>query len=43
VKPKAGRDATDNDDHLISIQFAWKGEEKSVSSMFIGTSPEFEL
>ena len=28
---------------LISIQLGWEGEIKDVSSMFVGTSPEFEL
>ncbi|KAG2486791.1 hypothetical protein HYH03_014590 [Edaphochlamys debaryana] len=43
VRPKAGRDASDDEDRLISVQFAWKGEEKNVSTFFVGTSPEFEL
>ena len=30
-------------EHLISVQFGWGGEIKDVSSLFIGTSPEFEL
>ncbi|KXZ46905.1 hypothetical protein GPECTOR_39g399 [Gonium pectorale] len=43
VRPKTGRDRADDDDRLISVQFAWKGEEKNVSTFFVGTSPEFEL
>ncbi|KAI9101943.1 Endoribonuclease XendoU [Phlyctochytrium arcticum] len=29
--------------HVLSIQLAWKGEVKPVSTFFIGTSPEFEI
>ena len=42
-------DEPDGDERLISIQFAWGGdgdeetETKLVSSMFVGTSPEFEF
>lgn len=44
IKPK-GRDQSnsDSDDHLLSIQFRWKGVEKFVGTSFIGTSPEFEM
>ena len=28
---------------MLSVQFTWNGQVKDVSSMFIGTSPEFEL
>ena len=28
---------------MLTLQFAWKGKPKMVSSMFIGTSPEFEF
>ena len=28
---------------MLSVQFSWNGQLKDVSSMFIGTSPEFEL
>ena len=28
---------------MLSVQFTWNGQLKDVSSMFIGTSPEFEL
>lgn len=33
----------DASERLISLQFAWGPEKKEVSSIFIGTSPEFEL
>ena len=28
---------------MVSLQFAWGRERKDVSSIWIGTSPEFEL
>ncbi|XP_035677300.1 poly(U)-specific endoribonuclease-B-like [Branchiostoma floridae] len=31
------------DDHIITIDFSWKGRKKSFGSFFLGTSPEFEL
>lgn len=34
---------TDGGERLISLQFSWGAEKKDVSSIFIGTSPEFEL
>ncbi|GFR44250.1 hypothetical protein Agub_g5452 [Astrephomene gubernaculifera] len=47
VRPRpAGRqvpDTADNEDRLVSVQFSWRGEEKSASTFFVGTSPEFEL
>uniref|UniRef100_A0A7S1Y3M7 EndoU domain-containing protein n=1 Tax=Grammatophora oceanica TaxID=210454 RepID=A0A7S1Y3M7_9STRA len=44
IKPKS-RDsaATNEDDHILTIQFDWNGVEKSVGTSFIGTSPEFEF
>lgn len=33
----------DADDRLISLNFTWGREEKSVSSTFLGVSPEFEV
>ncbi len=38
-----GRSQVDHDDHIFTVQFAWNGQLKPVSSMFVGTSPEFEL
>ncbi len=33
----------DAGDRMVSLQFSWGGERKEVSSIWIGTSPEFEL
>ncbi len=38
-----GQVQADDSERLISLQFAWGPETKEVSSIFIGTSPEFEL
>lgn len=38
-----GQVQADESERLISLQFAWGPERKEVSSIFIGTSPEFEL
>eukprot|EP00892_Ulva_mutabilis_P000806 jgi/Ulvmu1/10726/UM068_0012.1 len=38
-----GDDDVDGARNLISIQLGWEGEVKDVSTMFVGTSPEFEL
>ncbi len=35
-KSRSAADTADNEDRLISVQFAWKGEEKNVSSFFVG-------
>ena len=44
IKPRGSNEAaTNDDDQLLTIQFTWKGVEKSVGSSFIGTSPEFEF
>lgn len=46
IPRKRGRqpdDDLDGDEHLLSVQFDWEGEGKSVSTMFVGTSPEYEL
>eukprot|EP01026_Neomeris_dumetosa_P034890 TRINITY_DN2793_c0_g1_i7.p1 TRINITY_DN2793_c0_g1~~TRINITY_DN2793_c0_g1_i7.p1 ORF type:complete len:286 (-),score=38.66 TRINITY_DN2793_c0_g1_i7:196-1053(-) len=50
IKPRRrrGRDGEwsedpDPSEHLLTVQFGWNGEIKDVSSVFIGTSPEFEI
>jgi poly(U)-specific endoribonuclease len=44
IKPRSNDDApTNEDDHILSLQFSWKGLEKSVGTSFIGVSPEFVM
>jgi len=44
IKPRGRQEAaTNSDDHVLTIQFAWKGVEKGQGSSFIGVSPEFEM
>lgn len=44
IKPRSNRDAqTNDDDSILTLQFAWNGIEKAVGTSFIGTSPEFEM
>mmetsp|Transcript_31378 Transcript_31378/g.46280 ORF Transcript_31378/g.46280 Transcript_31378/m.46280 type:complete len:467 (+) Transcript_31378:134-1534(+) len=44
IKPRNKSDAqTNSDDHVLTLQFSWKGVEKSVGTSFIGVSPEFEI
>ena len=38
-----GQVQADESERLMSLQFSWGPEKKEVSSIFIGTSPEFEL
>ncbi|EIE27711.1 hypothetical protein COCSUDRAFT_45961 [Coccomyxa subellipsoidea C-169] len=38
-----GQVQVDESERLMSLQFSWGPEKKEVSSIFIGTSPEFEL
>jgi poly(U)-specific endoribonuclease len=33
----------DDEDRVLTVQFTWNGEVKPVTTLFIGTSPEFEL
>ncbi|KAB5542331.1 hypothetical protein PHYPO_G00090440 [Pangasianodon hypophthalmus] len=37
------KDMPDVNDHVINLQFSWKGLVKPVGSSFIGVSPEFEV
>eukprot|EP00951_Prasinocladus_malaysianus_P033284 scaffold328826_cov32-Prasinocladus_malaysianus.AAC.1 len=40
---RVGGAEPDGDEQFLSVQFAWKGETKPVSGMFVGVSPEFEF
>ena len=33
----------DPNERMLNVQFTWNSQLKDISSMFIGTSPEFEL
>jgi hypothetical protein len=33
----------DDADRVLSVQFDWKGQRKPVTTLLVGTSPEFEL
>ena len=44
IKPRSRNQAqTNDDDHVLTLQFTWNGVEKSVGTSFIGVSPEFEM
>lgn len=44
IKPRSRSDAqAGEDDHVLTLQFAWGGVEKFVGTSFIGVSPEFEM
>jgi len=44
LKPKSNSDAeTNDDDHILTLQFEWGGVEKFAGTCFIGVSPEFEM
>lgn len=42
-KARDGKDTPDEDDHVLNLQFSWKGLVKPVGGCFIGVSPEFEV
>ena len=44
IKPRSNSEAeTDSNDAILTLQFAWRGVEKSVGTTLIGVSPEFEM
>ena len=38
-----GLEQTGPDERIINIQFGWGGDVKPVSTLFVGTSPEFDM
>ncbi|KAK6311238.1 hypothetical protein J4Q44_G00192930 [Coregonus suidteri] len=42
-KSQGNKNTPDEDDHILNLQFSWKGLVKPVGSSFIGVSPEFEV
>ncbi|XP_075953266.1 uridylate-specific endoribonuclease C [Anarhichas minor] len=42
-KARDRKDTPDEDDHVLNLQFSWKGLVKPVGGCFIGVSPEFEV
>ncbi|XP_074269728.1 uncharacterized protein LOC141592795 [Silene latifolia] len=43
ILPRRRGQFPDSETQLITVQFEWNGVLKSVSSMFVGVSPEFEV
>jgi hypothetical protein len=47
IKPRGGRGGRPQDplntEQLLCINFEWRGIEKDASTIFVGTSPEFEI
>ncbi|KAL3148953.1 hypothetical protein ABBQ32_001811 [Trebouxia sp. C0010 RCD-2024] len=37
------QEEVDANERMLTVQFSWNGQQKDISSMFIGTSPEFEM
>lgn len=42
-KARDSKDTPDEDDHVLNLQFSWKGLVKPIGGSFIGVSPEFEV
>lgn len=42
-KAIAKKNTPDEENHVLNLQFSWKGLVKPVSGSFIGVSPEFEM
>ncbi|CAG5896434.1 uridylate-specific endoribonuclease C [Menidia menidia] len=42
-KARDNKDTPDEDDHVLNLQFSWKGLVKPIGGSFIGVSPEFEV
>ncbi|XP_061834942.1 uridylate-specific endoribonuclease C [Nerophis lumbriciformis] len=42
-KARDKKNTPDEDDHVLNLQFSWKGLVKPIGGSFIGVSPEFEV
>ncbi|XP_037642228.1 poly(U)-specific endoribonuclease-C [Sebastes umbrosus] len=42
-KARGNKNTPDEDDHVLNLQFSWKGLVKPIGGCFIGVSPEFEV
>uniref|UniRef100_A0AAQ4R9B7 Uridylate-specific endoribonuclease n=1 Tax=Gasterosteus aculeatus aculeatus TaxID=481459 RepID=A0AAQ4R9B7_GASAC len=42
-KARDRKNTPDEDDHVLNLQFSWKGLVKPLGSCFLGVSPEFEV
>ncbi|XP_057713088.1 uridylate-specific endoribonuclease C-like isoform X1 [Corythoichthys intestinalis] len=42
-KARDNKNTPDEDDHVLNLQFSWKGLLKPVGGSFVGVSPEFEV
>ncbi|CAG07114.1 unnamed protein product [Tetraodon nigroviridis] len=42
-KARDNKDTPDEDDHVLNLQFSWRGLVKPIGGSFIGVSPEFEV
>ncbi|CAL8346684.1 unnamed protein product [Merluccius merluccius] len=42
-KARGHKNTPDEDDHVLTLQFSWKGLVKPIGGSFIGVSPEFEV
>uniref|UniRef100_A0A8C6TTM6 Uridylate-specific endoribonuclease n=1 Tax=Neogobius melanostomus TaxID=47308 RepID=A0A8C6TTM6_9GOBI len=42
-KAQGNKNTPDEDDHVLNLQFSWRGLVKPIGGAFIGVSPEFEM
>ncbi|KAJ3581986.1 hypothetical protein NHX12_016014 [Muraenolepis orangiensis] len=42
-KARGNKNTPDEEDHVLTLQFSWKGLVKPLGGSFIGVSPEFEV
>lgn len=43
IKPRNRGEQVDDNERVLACQLSWKGEIKPVTTMFIGTTPDFEF